>query len=94
MTFGQQLRILRAAQEISQRRLAERLQMEPSYLSRIENDAPNHTPNSDTITRITKALALQQKDSDSLFVAARRLPPDIFTKLIEQPKLFARIRRA
>lgn len=68
--------------------------MDPAYLSRIESDVPNHTPGVETISRMIKALELQQKDADALFVAAKRLPPDILAKLIEQPKLFSRIRRA
>lgn len=94
MTFGQQLKYLRGAREVSQRQLAELLLMDPAYLSRIESDAPNHTPGNETIGRIIKVLELQQKDADALFVAAKRLPPDILTKLLERPRLFSRIRRA
>lgn len=94
MTFGQQLKYIRAAKEISQRQLAGRLEMDPAYLCRIESDVPDHTPSVDAIGRIVNALDLQQKDADALFIAAKRLPPDILTKLLDQPRLFSRIRRA
>lgn len=94
MKFGQQLRRLRTAREISQRELAGRLEMDRAYLCRIESDTPNYTPGVETISRIIKALELQEQDADDLFIAAKRLPPDILAKLLEQPRLFSRIRRA
>lgn len=94
MTFGQHLRHLRAAREVSQRRLAQLLDMDAAYLSRVEHDHQQYVPNLDTLKRIVKALDLQQKDADGLFVAAGKLPPDIHAKLLRQPALFTRIRRA
>lgn len=94
MKFGKQLKRLRAAREISQRELAERLEMDRAYLCRIESDTPNHTPGVETISRIIKALELHEQGADDLFIAAKRLPPDILAKLLEQPRLFSRIRRA
>lgn len=94
MSFGQHLRYLRSAREISQRQLAERLEMDPAYLSRVEHDHQQYVPNLGTLTRIIKALDLQQKDADGLFVAAGKLPPDVHAKLLEHPQLFSRIRKA
>ena len=94
MTFGQHLRYLRSAREVSQRQLAALLDMDPAYLSRVEHDHQQYVPNLDTLKRIVKALDLQQKDADGLFVAAGRLPPDVHAKLLQQPRLFSRIRRA
>jgi len=68
--------------------------MDPAYLSRVEHDHQQYVPNLDTLKRIVKALDLQQKDADGLFVAARKLPPDIHTKLLDHPQLFSRIRKA
>jgi transcriptional regulator with XRE-family HTH domain len=94
MTFGQQLKYFRSAREISQRRLAETLDVDPAYLSRVEHDQPYHVPNLETLNKIIKALDLQQKEADALFVAAKRLPPDVQAKLLERPQLFSRIRKA
>jgi transcriptional regulator with XRE-family HTH domain len=94
MTFGKHLRYLRAAREVSQRRLAELLDIHPAYLSRVERDHQQYVPNFDTLARIIKALDLQQKEADGLFVAAGKLPPDVHAKLLQQPQLFSRIRKA
>jgi hypothetical protein len=68
--------------------------MDPAYLSRVEHDHQQYVPNLDTLKRIIEALDLQQKDADGLFVAAGKLPPDIHAKLLDQPRLFSRIRKA
>ena len=88
------MRYLRSAREVSQKRLAGLLDIDQAYLSRVENDHQQYVPNLETLKRIVKALDLQQKDADGLFVAARKLPPDVHAKLLEQPQLFSRIRKA
>lgn len=68
--------------------------MNTGQLSRIENDYPDHVPGLSILHRIVKALDLQQKDVDGLFVAAGKLPPDVLDKLLNNPSLFTRVRRA
>lgn len=93
LTFGHKLKGLRGGKVVSQRELAGRLDMDPAYLSRIENDLPNHLPSVDTIERIVKALRLQRMEADQLFVLAGRIPPDVRAKLLNNPRLFDFIRR-
>lgn len=93
MTFGYKLKELRMARGASQRGLAALLKMDAAYLSRIENDVPNHMPSAETIQRIIKALRLTQTEGDMLFTLASRLPPDIESKLLSKPQLFEKVRR-
>lgn len=82
------------ARGASQRALAALLKTDAAYLSRVEHDAPRHTPSIDTIQRIVKALRLTRAEADELYTLANHLPPDIESKLIAKPQLFERIRRA
>lgn len=94
MTFGSTLREIRAARNITQRELAALIQMDAAYLSRIENDVPNHTPGPTTIDKMGKALGLKVREVDELYAQAGKVPPDVLKKLLAKPQLFAKIRRA
>jgi len=94
MTFGRKLKSLRVSGGLAQRELAALLQMDAAYLSRIENDVPNHMPGPTTIERMVKALGLERGAADELFALAGKIPPDVLNKMLAQPKLFERIRRA
>lgn len=94
MTFGSKLKELRGLRGATQRGLAALLNMDAAYLSRIENDIPNHLPSTETIQKIIKALKLSRAESDALFTLAKRLPPDVESKLLSRPQLYERVRRA
>lgn len=92
MTFGHKLKSLRGGRVVSQKALAAKLEMDTAYLSRIENDVPNHLPSVATILRIIKALSLNAQDADSLYVLANKIPPDVAAKLLRFPDLWGVIR--
>lgn len=94
MTFGRKLKALRVSGGLAQRELAALLQMDAAYLSRIENDAPNHMPGPTTIERMSKALKLERSEADELFALAGKIPPDVLSKMLARPALFERIRKA
>lgn len=94
MTFGLKLKMLRGGRAVSQRSLADVLQVDTAYLSRIETDSSTYTPNVETIQKISQALDLSCSEADELYVLAHKLPPDISEKLLSRPQLFERIRRA
>ncbi len=87
MTFGQRLRELRKAKNLSQRELADRAGIDFSYLSKLENDrmAP---PSARTIRVLAELL---DADTDELSVLAGKIPEDLVDVLSRNPdavKLF------
>lgn len=96
MTFGMYLQKLRKREGLTQRALAAALDMDAAYLSRIENDIPNHLPNETTIRKIIVALGVVENDKecDSLYVLANKVPPDVKQMMMRDPRLFATVRQA
>ena len=73
MTFGERVKGLRKARGVSQRELAERIGIDFTYLSKIENDRME-PPSEGTIRRIAGAL---DASADELLVLADRFPSDL-----------------
>lgn len=80
-TFGRTLRDLRRASGLSQRRLAERVGVDFSYISKLENDRLP-PPASETISKIAEALGIAHTD---LHAAARKLPETFSKDAVGQP---------
>jgi len=93
MLFGETLKVLRANREISQRQLAGLLGMDGSYLSRVENDRPNHLPGVELIELIAKHLKLSVTERDRLFGAARKLPPEVSKRIFAEPEHYFKVIR-
>lgn len=72
-TFGQALRELRRAKRVSQRELAEKVGVDFSYISKLENDRIP-PPAADTIVKICKALGVP---SDELLALTGKVPNDV-----------------
>jgi len=72
VTFGQRLRELRKAKDITQRELADRAGISFTYLSKIENSAMP-PPRGKTIMALAQAL---DADSDELFGLSKKLPSE------------------
>ena len=81
VTFGQRLRELRRARGISQRNLAERVDVDFTYLSKLENDR-FPPPSAKTIAALAAEL---QTDADELSVLAGKLPADLQEALMASP---------
>jgi len=73
MDFGERLRHLRLQQGLSQRKLAEKVNINFTYLSKIETGKMS-PPAQDTIQRLAEAL---DADADELLVIAGRVPDDV-----------------
>lgn len=78
-TLGIAIRSLRKQANLSLRELATKIEIDFTYLSKIENDkTDNRPPSADLIKKIAKAL----KGSESeLLSLARRIPDDLKLKL-------------
>ena len=77
MTFGQRLRELRKAKEITQRELADRVGISFTYLSKIEHSAMP-PPRGKTIMALAHAL---DADSDELFGLSKKIPSEFIEQI-------------
>lgn len=86
-TVGQRIRELRKSRELTQRELAERVGINFTYLSRIENDRldDEQTPREETLQKIARAL---NADPDELMLLARRIPEAYCHRILEKPSVF------
>jgi transcriptional regulator with XRE-family HTH domain len=87
MTFGQRIRQLRKAKNFNQSELADKVGINFTYLSKIENDrlASSEFPSEETIKKLAKAL---EADADELMLMARKVPDSIKRRVIERPDAF------
>lgn len=72
-SFGQALRKYRRSSEISQRELADRIGIDFSYLSKLENDRIP-PPAADTIVAICNELGI---DPEELLALTGKIPSDV-----------------
>lgn len=89
-TVGQRIRQIRKERNLTQRELAERVGINFTYLSRVENDRldDEQTPREETLQRIAKAL---RADADELLLLARRIPDSYRDRILAKPGIFRRI---
>jgi HTH-type transcriptional regulator, competence development regulator len=72
MTLGQRVKELRRQRRLTQRRLAEEVGVDFTYLSKIENDRLEHTPSIKTLQDLAKALEVDELE---LMELANKVPP-------------------
>lgn len=89
-TFGQKLRALRRAAGITQRELAERVGVDFSYISKLENDRLS-PPAADTVVEICKALDVTP---DELLAASGKMPPQVQRSIVSSPAAIQFLRSA
>jgi transcriptional regulator with XRE-family HTH domain len=89
-TVGQRIREIRKQRNLTQRELAERVGINFTYLSRVENDRldAEQTPREETLQKIAKAL---RADPDELLLLARRIPDAFRERILAKPGIFRRI---
>jgi transcriptional regulator with XRE-family HTH domain len=80
MKIGGKLKALRNDQGIGIKKLAGHLDVDYSYLSKIENDKAN--PSRETISRIARYFKC---DIDELLILSEKLPPDVEKIFEEHP---------
>jgi transcriptional regulator with XRE-family HTH domain len=76
-TFGHNLRELRRSKGVSQRDLAEKVGVDFSYISKVENDRLP-PPAADTIVKICKELSVPP---DELLASTGKMPTDVKERL-------------
>lgn len=81
--FGQYLKKIRLAHNVSQRELASNVDVDFTYLSKIEN-GKLEPPAEDTIKKIANFLG---EDADHLILLANKIPSDYKEILKSDPKI-------
>ena len=89
-TVGQRIREIRKSRNLTQRELADRVGINFTYLSRVENDRldDEQTPRAETLQRIAKAL---DADPDELLLLARRIPDAYRDRILSRPGVFRKL---
>ncbi len=89
-TIGQRIREIRKSRNLTQRELADKVGINFTYLSRVENDRldDEQTPREETLQRIAKAL---DADPDELLLLARRIPDSYRDRILSQPGVFRKL---
>lgn len=82
-TFGQYLKKIRLAHNVSQRELANNIGVDFTYLSKIEN-GKLEPPAEDTIKKIADFLG---ENADNLILLANKIPSDYKEVLKSDPKI-------
>jgi len=78
--FGTALKSLRIEKRITQRDLAEKVGVDFTYISKIENGKLENTPSVDTITKIANIL---EADVDQLILLAKKVPETIRETIVD-----------
>jgi len=89
-TFGRVLRELRRSKGFSQRNLAEKVGVDFSYISKIENDRLS-PPAADTIVKICQALEVSP---DTLLALSGKIPSELRDTIGSSPAAMQFIRSA
>lgn len=89
-TVGERIREIRRSRNLTQRELADRVGINFTYLSRVENDRldDEQTPREETLQRIARAL---DADPDELLLLARRIPDSYRDRILSQPGVFRKL---
>jgi transcriptional regulator with XRE-family HTH domain len=90
MRFGERLRELRRAKNLSQRDLAGEVGVNFTYISKIENEKLDFAqfPGEELIRKLAAAL---EADEDELLLLANKVPEHIRQRVIARPDAFRRL---
>jgi HTH-type transcriptional regulator, competence development regulator len=87
-TFGRRIQRLRREAQVTQRDLAKQLEIDFTYLSKLENDR-GETPSEETVRKIARLL---HTDEEELLARAGKVPGDLRDRA-QQDLQFARFLR-
>lgn len=77
MSFGKTLQRIRRQKDMTQREVAQEIEMDYSYFSRLENDRFDSNPTRETIDKIAEALKCTPKERGELLAEAGRINADM-----------------
>ena len=87
MKFGERVRELREGRELTQKELARRLKVSPSYVNKVENERLQFGdyPSAKFIHKLAAEL---EADEDELLLLADKVPAPIRKRIRERPDAF------
>jgi len=90
MTFGEKVRALRQAKQLTLRDLATKVGVGFTYLSKIENHKleDGHGPSEKLIHKLAAELDASE---DELLLLAEKVPEPIRKRFIERPEIFLKL---
>jgi transcriptional regulator with XRE-family HTH domain len=90
MTFGEQIKRLRKAKNLSQRDLAGKVKVNFTYISKIENEKLDFGdyPSEELILKLARAL---EADADELLLLAKKIPESVRKRVIQRPDVFRKL---
>ena len=86
MTLGNKIKQLRQDREMTQKDLAEKIGVEVTYLSKIENNRLPPYLSEEKLKKIVSVLGLNNKEEDDLFGLAKKIPSSI-KEMVEKPSV-------
>ena len=89
MSFAELLSELRKEKGISIRQLSFAVEKSATYMWKLEKKG--EVPGCDLIERLVDFFG--QQHSDKLYLAARKVPPDVIKKILEDPRWIHSIRQ-
>jgi HTH-type transcriptional regulator, competence development regulator len=92
MTFGERVRELRQAKNLTLRDLAGKVKVNFTYLSKIENHRLDFGdyPGEGLIRKLAKVLGA---DEDELLLLAEKVPDEIRRRVVQRPDAFRKLAR-
>ena len=90
MRFGDRVRELRKLRGLTQQKLAERLSVSLSYVSKVENERLNvgDYPSESFVLKLAEAL---DTDADELLLLTDRVPEALLRRIQERPEAFRQL---
>ena len=87
MQFGEKVRELRQAKNLTQRDLADKVKVNFTYISKIENGKLDFGdyPSDELIRKLAKALGA---NADELLLLAEKIPEQIKKRVMQRPDAF------
>ena len=77
MTFGSALQSIRRSKRKTQRDVANAINMDYGYFSRLENDRFDYKPSRETVEKIAEALECNEEERGELLAAAGRIDEEM-----------------
>jgi transcriptional regulator with XRE-family HTH domain len=90
-SIGNRIRDLRKSRKMTQRDLAERADIDFTYLSKIENDLPDYRPSERVIRALARVLGA---DAEEMVLLAHKMPKPMQDRLARNKAAHAFLRTA